>query len=169
MCSILSMKKRYVVNLTKEERASLEDLVKRQRVAGLKRQRAMILLKADQELTDVEIAEDLEVGVATVERVRRRGVERGIAAALERKPQENPSRPRKFDGAAEARLVQIACCTPPTGRTRWTLSLLGDRLVELKVFDSVSKSSVQRALKKTNSSHGGSSASAFRQRKTRRS
>lgn len=148
------MKKRYVVNLTNEEQASLEDLVKRQRVAGLKRQRAMILLKADQELTDVEIAEDLEVGVSTVERVRRRCVELGVAAALDRKPQENPSRPRKFDGASEARLVQIACSAPPAGRARWTLSLLGERLVELKVFDSVSPSSVQRALKKTNSSPG---------------
>jgi transposase len=148
------MNKRYVVNLTAEERAGLEDLVKRQRVAGLKRQRAMILLKADQELTDVEIAEELEVGVATVERVRRRCVERGIAAALDRKPQENPSTPRKFDGASEARLVQIACSAPPDGRARWTLSLLGDRLVELRVFESVSKSSVQRTLKKTNSSRG---------------
>ncbi len=148
------MRKRYVVNLTDDERASLEDLVKRQRVAGLKRQRAMILLKADQELTDVEIAEELEVGVSTVERVRRRCVERGIAAALDRKPQENPSRPRKFDGASEARLVQIACSAPPNGRARWTLSLLGERLVELSVFESVSPSSVQRALKKTNSSPG---------------
>ena len=146
--------KRYVVNLTVEERASLEDLVKRQRVAGLKRQRAMIVLKADQELTDVEIAEELEVGVSTVERVRRRCVERGIAAALDRKPQESPSCPRKFDGASEARLVQIACSAPPHGRARWTLSLLGERLVELKVFESVSKSSVQRTLKKTNSSPG---------------
>jgi transposase len=148
------MRKRYVVNLTVEERAALEDLVRRQRVSGLKRQRAMIVLKADQELTDVEIAEELQVGVATVERVRRRCVERGIAAALERKAQENPSRPRKFDGASEARLVQIACSAPPDGRARWTVSLLGERLVELQVFESVSKSSVQRALKKTSSSPG---------------
>lgn len=169
MCSIVRMKKRYVIKLTNEERASLQELVKRPRIAGLKRQRAMIVLKADQDLTDVEIAEDLDVGVATVERVRRRCVERGLAAALERKRQENPSRPRKFDGASEAKLVQIACSTPPAGRTKWTLSLLGDRLVELKVFDSVSKSSVQRALKKTSSSRGGSSASASRQRRMRRS
>jgi transposase len=147
--------KRYVVNLTEDERGSLHDLVKRQRVSAVKRQRAMILLKADDGLTDEEIAEDLQVARATVERVRRRCVERGIAGAIERKSQENPSRPRRFDGASEARLVQIACSSPPEGQARWTLSLLGDRLVELKVFDSISKSSVQRALKKTSSSPGG--------------
>jgi transposase len=107
----------------------------------------MILLKADDGLTDEEIAEDLGVGRATVERVRERCVERGVAATIERKAQENPSRPRKFDGASEAKLV-LACSSPPEGRAHWTLSLLSDRLVELKVFDSISKSSVQRALKK---------------------
>lgn len=164
----VGMKKRYIVNLTADERAALEDIIKRQRVAALKRQRAMILLKADDDLTDAEIAEDLDVGRATVERVRRRCVERGLAAALDRKPQENPSRPRKFDGASEAKLVQLACSVPPEGRANWTLSLLGDRLVELQVFESVSKSSVQRALKKTSSSRGASSASAFHPRKTQR-
>jgi transposase len=146
--------KRYVVNLTEDEQASLQDLVKRQRVSAVKRQRAMILLKADDGLTDEEIAEDLGVGRATVERVRERCVERGVAATIERKAQENPSRPRKFDGASEAKLVQLACSLPPEGRAHWTLSLLSDRLVELKVFDSISKSSVQRALKKMNSSPG---------------
>ena len=146
--------KRYVVNLTEDERASLDDLVKRQRVSAVKRQRALILLKAEDGLTDEEVAEDLGVGRATVERVRKRCIERGVAAAIERKPQENPSRPRKFDGASEAKLVQIACSSPPEGRANWTLSLLSDRLVELQVFDSISKSSVQRALKKTTSSPG---------------
>ena len=162
------MQKRYIVNLTQDERAALEDLVKRQRVAALKRQRAMILLKADDDLTDMEIAEELEVGRATVERVRRRCVERGIECALDRKPQQAPSRPRKFDGASEARLVQIACSEPPEGRAQWTLSLLSDRLVELKVFESVSKSAVQRVLKKTNSSPGELSGSASRPRRTQR-
>lgn len=143
------MKKRYIVNLTDDERDALREVASRKRVSALKRQRAMIILKADQDLTDSEIAEDLEVGRATVERVRKRCVERGLSAALERKPQENPSRPRKFDGASEARLVQIACSTPPQGRGRWTISLLTDRLVELRVFESVSKSAVQRVLKKT--------------------
>jgi transposase len=148
------MKKRYIVNLTPEEREALTQIARRERVSGLKRQRASILLKADDDLTDQEIADELEVGLVTVERVRKRCIERGVEACLERKASEVTSRPRKLDGAAEARLAQIACSEPPAGRSRWTLTLLGDKLVELKVFDSVSKSTIQRALKKTRSSPG---------------
>jgi transposase len=151
----MGMKKRYIVNLTRGEREVLTQLVRNQRVSGFKRQRAQILLKADDDLTDQEIADELEVGLVTVERVRKRCIERGVEACLERKPQENPSRPRKLDGAAEAQLVRLACSSPPTGRSRWTLSLLADGLVELKVFDTVSKSTIQRGLKKMNSSPGG--------------
>jgi transposase len=148
------MRKRYLVNLTVDEHAALTQLVQRERVSGLKRLRASILLKADEGLTDQEIADDLEAGVATVERVRKRCCERGLEAALERKRQDSPSRPRKLDGASEARLVQIACSAPPAGRARWTISLLAARLVELNVFDAVSPSTVQRGLKKTRRSPG---------------
>jgi transposase len=148
------MEKRYIVNLTRAEREGLEQLVKRARVSGARRQRASIVLRADDGLPDEEIAEELGVGTKTVARIRRRCVERGLEASLERKPQDNPSRPRKLDGAAEARLTQIACSEVPEGRARWTLSLLADKMVELKVFESVSKSTIQRALKKTNSSPG---------------
>jgi transposase len=148
------MKKRWIVNLTAEERAALEQLVRRERVSGVKRQRASILLKADDGLTDQEIADALEVGLVTAERVRKRCCERGVQACLDRKPQENPSRPRKLDGASEAELVRIACSPPPPGRARWTVTLLADQLVELKVFDSVSASTVQRGLKKMRSSPG---------------
>jgi transposase len=150
----MGMKKRYIVNLTRDEREALTQLVRNQRVSGFKRQRAQILLKADDDLTDQEIADDIEVGLVTVERVRKRCIERGVEACLERKPQENPSRPRKLDGAAEAQLVRLACSSPPAGRSRWTLSLLADGLIELKVFDTVSKSTIQRGLKKMNSSLG---------------
>jgi transposase len=148
------MKKRYIVNLTVPEREVLTQLVRRERVSGLKRTRASILLKADEDLTDQEIADELEVGLVTVERVRKRCIERGVEACLERKASENPPRPRKLDGVAEAKLVQIACSPPPPGRARWTLSLLADRLVELEVFEAVSISTIQRGLKKTNSSLG---------------
>ena len=148
------MRKRWIVNLTAEEREGLRQVVGRERVSGLKRMRANILLKADTGLTDEEIADELEVGLKTVERIRRRCCERGIAACLERKPQDNPSRPRKLDGASEAHLVRLACSEPPSGRARWTLSLLADKLVELRIFDSVSKSTVQRGLKKTRSNRG---------------
>jgi len=128
--------------------------VKRERVSGLKRLRANILLKADDGLTDQEIADELEVGIITVERVRRRCCERGVEASLDRKAQENPSRPRKLDGASEAHLARIACSPPPPGRARWTISLLVGMLVELKIFDSISASTVQRGLKKTKLSLG---------------
>jgi transposase len=153
-CSMWCMKKRYIVNLTRAEREGLEQLVRRARVSGVKRERASILLRADDDLTDEEIADELQVGVKTVARVRQRCVERGVQASLERRPQDNPSRPRKLDGAAEARLTQIACSEAPEGRARWTLSLLADRMVELKVFESVSKSTIQRGLKKASSSPG---------------
>ena len=81
-------------------------------------------------MTDAEIADDLEVALVTVERVRKRCVERGIEACLDRKPQDNPSRPRKLDGASEAHLVLLACSDPPTGRASWTLSPLAGKLVE---------------------------------------
>ena len=148
------MRKRWIVNLTGDERAALEQLVRRERVSGLKRQRASILLRADDGLTDQEIADELEVGLVTVERVRKRCCERGVEQCLDRKAQENPSRQRKLDGAAEAQLVRIACSPPPPGRARWTVSLVADKLVELKVFESVSASTVQRGLKKTRSSPG---------------
>jgi len=84
-----------------------------------------------------------------VERVRQRFVERGLEPALGRKPQDRPSRERKFDGAAEARLIALACSAPPAGRARWTLKLLADKLVELELFASVSDETVRRVLKKT--------------------
>ena len=143
---MIGMAKRYVINLTTTEREALQQLVQRARVSGRKRLRAGILLRADEGLTDEEIADELGVGLRTVERVRRpwevpdggqRCCERGIEACLEKKPQENPSRPRKFDGRSEAELIRIACSPAPPGRARWTISLLADKLVELKVFDSV--------------------------------
>jgi transposase len=148
------------VNLTPVEREALTRLVNRERVSGLKRQRASILLKVDDGMTDAEIVDALGVSLVTVERVRKRCVERGIEACLDRKQQDNPSRPRKLDGASEAQLVRIACSPPPEGRARWTVTLLADRLVELKVFESVSASTVQRGLKKTSSSRGASPGKA---------
>lgn len=148
------MNKRHVVKLTEDERDALEVYIARAEVSGLKRTRAQILMLSDAGTCDQEIADELDVGIATVERVRRRFAERGLAGCIERKTSIRTSRPRKFDGESEARLVQIACSQPPPGRARWTITLLSDRLVELNVFESVSPSAVQRALKKTKSSHG---------------
>lgn len=92
--------------------------------------------------------------MATVARVRRRFVELGVAAALERRRQARPSRERKLDGRAEAKLITLACSAPPQGRTAWTLQLLAGRLVELRVVDAVSDETVRRVLKKTHLSRG---------------
>lgn len=146
--------KRFILNLSDDERAGLEDIVHRNRISKLKLQRAQILLKADEGLTDVEIAEDLGVGTATVERIRKRAVLDGIEAALDRKAATSFSRPRKLDGRAEAHLVALACSDPPDGAPRWTLSLLGDRMVELKIVDTVSRTTIHRSLKKTTSNPG---------------
>lgn len=145
---------KYILNLTAIERTALTELYEKKRISALRRARAGILLKADEGLTDVEIAEDLGVGVATVERVRKRAVLEGLDVALERMKQSRPSREPTLDGRAEARLVQIACSGPPEGRGRWTLTLLADQLVELNVVDTVSVTTVHRRLKKTASSPG---------------
>jgi transposase len=151
--------KKYLVTLTDRERNDLKRLLSAGQRSALALTRARILLKADQAdggpaWDDERIAEALDCGRRTVERVRQRFVERGPDEALARKKQDKPSRERKFDGAAEARLIALACSEPPDGRARWTLKLLADRLVELEVFDSVSDETVRRVLKKTNSSRG---------------
>jgi transposase len=151
--------KRYLVTLTPEERQRLADLLSAGKRSALTLTRARILLKADQAdggpaWPDDRIAEALDCGVRTVERVRQRFVERGLEAALGRKPQDRPSRERKLDGRAEARLIALACSEPPDGRAAWTLQLLADKLVELRVVDSVCDETVRRVLKKTRSSRG---------------
>jgi transposase len=149
---------KYVVRLTKEERATLESLVGDRRAAADKRLRARMLLKADVGIggpgwTDEKIAEAFEVGQSTVHRLRQRLVEEGIEAALVRKPRSCRRAP-KLDGEKEARLVALACSAPPEGRARWTLQLLADKLVELQVVDSISDETVRLRLKKTKSSRG---------------
>jgi transposase len=145
---------KYILNLTADERGGLELLLSAKRVSVLRRTRAAILLKSDEGLVDAEIADELGVGVASVERIRKRAVFEGIQAALERKPQEGLSRKPKLDGRAEARLIQLACSEPPEGYCRWTLTLLADTLVQLKVVDSISTTTLHRRLKKTVSSPG---------------
>ena len=146
--------KRYLVTLTTEERRDLAKLVSAGKRSARTLTRARILLKADQAQggpawDDARIAEALGCGHRTVERVRERFVERGLDAALAHKPQERPSRERKFDGAAEARLIALACSEAPKGRARWTLKLLADKLVALEVVASVAPETVRQTLKKT--------------------
>ena len=158
------MKKIYVVRLPEEERQQLEGMVKgekakRRRVSALKLTRARILLKADQQenapsWTDARIADALDVSPKTVFNIRRRWVELGLEQALERKKQDAPSRQRKLDGNAEAKLVAICCDPAPEGRIAWTLRLLADKLVELGLATSISPETVRQTLKKTTSNLG---------------
>jgi transposase len=146
------MNKRYIVRLSEEERGRLKDLVGKGRAAAYKVRHANILLMADADgpnWTDERIAEALGCRHDTVANVRMRLLERGLEGALERKKQERPSRQRLLDGQKEARLIALACSEPPEGRTRWTLHLLADKMVELKVVESISHETVRQALKKT--------------------
>ena len=146
-------KKRYLVTLTAEERSYLHGLISKGKAAAFKQRHARILLKTDQGphgdgWTDEQIGQALEVHSSTVERLRKRFVEEGLEAALQRKEQTN-RRAKTIDGEAEARLVALACSPPPEGRTCWTLRLLADRLVSLQVVDRVSPETVRKTLKKT--------------------
>ena len=148
------MKKVFIVRLTDEERLQLDALVRKGKASALTITRARILLKADQGedgegWTDAQVAEALNVAAKTVFNVRRRWVEEGLEAALRRKKQDCPSRSRKLDGEAEAKLVAICCGPAPKGRARWTLRLLADKLVELEAVDSISPETVRSTLKKT--------------------
>jgi transposase len=146
--------KKYQVKLTDEQRLELQRLVGSGRESARKITRARVLLKADAGQTDQEIAEALDVSVRTAERVRKRFDGGGSQAATDRLPQ--PPRPdkRKLDGESEARLVMLACSSPPEGHGRWTLDLLADRMVKLNYVPAVSRDTVARTLKKTRSSRG---------------
>jgi transposase len=162
--------KKYKVTLTSEERKQLQELISAGKASAKKLAHARILLKADaapggSAWADAKIAEAAEVSVATVERVRQRFVEQGLEAALVRKKQGRPSRERKLDGAAEARLIALACSSPPDGRACWTMQLLADKLVELAVVDAVSDETVRRTLKKTKSSRGRRNSGVSRPRR----
>jgi transposase len=148
------MNKKYVIRLSQEERGRLTALVSRGKVAARKRLHAQLLLKADVGAAgpgwaDRKIAEALGIGERTIEAIRKRCVEEGLDAALDRKPQCRPSRQRILDGAKEAQLVALCCGKVPAGQARWTLRLLADELVRLEIVESISHETVRQALKKT--------------------
>ena len=148
--------KTYRLKLTEAERADLERLLSRGKIAARTLTHARILLKADEGIagpgwTDDAIAEALDVNRSTVERVRVRCVEEGVEAALRPRPSRQ-LRLRKLDGGQEAHLVALACSKPPEGRGRWSMRLLADKLVELEIVDAISYETVRRTLKKTTSS-----------------
>jgi hypothetical protein len=149
------MSPRYRVTLTKEERQDLELMTRRGKTHARRFIHARALLLCDASphgpswnVSDVATA--LGVSSRAIEHLKKRFVEEGLEAALDRKPREKPPREIIFDGAFEARLVALACSEAPEGRRRWTVRLLADKAVELRFAPSVSHMTVQRVLKKTN-------------------
>lgn len=149
--------KKYRVTLTAAERDELKRLLARGKADVRRLKHAQVLLKADQAeggsaWTDERIVAVLDVGVATVQRLRQRFVEEGLQAAL--RPYRVGKRlyQRKLDGEQEAKLLALACSTPPEEHGRWTLRLLAGRMVELRHVDTVSHETVRQVLKKTRSS-----------------
>lgn len=149
------MHKKYIVRLTGEERVQLNGMVSKGKSPARKIVHAQVLLKVDRDgpnWTDEEVAEAFGVHTSTVRSIRERFVNEGLESALNRKEQAIPRRERILDGEKEARLLAVACGSPPDGRARWTLRLLAGQLVELKVVDEISHETVRRTLKKTSSS-----------------
>ena len=148
--------KKYIVKLSAGERQELTELTRKQKVDAQKKLRAQILLACDQSeaggsKTDLAITHELPVSLRTIEHLREWVCEVGPIRALSPRPSPRIYL-RKLDGRAEARLITIAKEKPPTGRAGWTMQLLADRLVELKVVDSVDDNTIHRTLKKMNSS-----------------
>jgi hypothetical protein len=146
--------KKYILKLTAEERAELQRVVRKGRVAGWKVQRAQALLQCDQgpdgpARIDERIAEAYGVTTRSLESWRKQAVERGPLSLLERKPRARPAVTPKLDGEKQARLAALACSKAPDGHARWSLRLLAERLVELEVVESIAHETVRRAMKKT--------------------
>lgn len=154
--------KKYVVRLSSDERERLTAFVASGKRSAQLLTKARILLKSDvsdagEGWSDSRIAEALDTSVANVERTRRQVVEEGFEAVLSRKYNPLSARPRIFDGASEAKLIALACGPAPAGYARWTLNLLEEKVVELKIVAKASDNTIGRTLKKTFSNRTSSS------------
>jgi hypothetical protein len=148
--------KKYVVKLSLDERERLDGVIHSGKHPAQRLMKARILLKADageagEAWSDGQIAKALDTSLATIARTRQQLVEEGVDSVLTRKHSPTSARTRIFDGAAEAKLIALACSEPPKGRARWTLSLLEDKVVELNIVAKASDNTIGRTLKKTRS------------------
>jgi len=148
----MARKKLHIVSLKEQEREELKQYLSKGKSSARSLTRARILLLADEGRDDEMIAEALKVSKSTVSRIRTRYCEGGLDFALHEKARSGA--PPKIDGKIEAQLTLLACSEPPDGRSKWTLRLLADKLVEMEVVDSISHMSVQRLLKKMKLSLG---------------
>lgn len=142
----MGRKKSNIVHLNEQEREELRQYLRKGKSSARSLTRARILLLADDGRDDEEIAETLKVSKSTIIRIRTRYCEGGLDSALHEKARSGA--PSKIDGRIEAELTLLACSDPPDGRSKWTVRLLADKLVEIEVVDSISHMSVQRLLKK---------------------
>lgn len=146
--------KKYIVELTTEERSQLKQVIRAERMAAHKRHHARMLLKLDQGLqgpgwSDAKVAEAFDTTPRAAERLRRRLSEQGFEGVLEH-GNRGSRKIRRLDGAAEAHLIALACGETPEGRNRWTVRLLAEQIVALGYVDACGKSTVHDTLKKTN-------------------
>lgn len=149
--------KKYVVNLSQEERGQLDEFIRKGKRPAQLVTKARILLKADiseagEGWSDSRIAEALDTSIPTVERTRRQLVEGGFETVLTRKDNPKSARPRIFEGAAEAKLIALTSGPAPAGHAKWSLRLLEQKVVELHIVESASDNTIGRTLKKTFSS-----------------
>ena len=141
-------RKKYIIKLNDNEREQLLEMTSQGELKARKFKRALILLKADEGLSDPQIMTALNVSRPTVERIRKRYVIGGLEKALNE--DLRPGQKRKLDGRSEAQLIAIACTQPPAGHDHWAMRLLADKLVELEIVESISHETVRQTLKKTN-------------------
>ena len=150
------MTTKYHVNLSKENRQELESLIRSGKSSARTQTRARILLLTDEsqkkKKRTEEIASVLMCSLPTITAIRKKFIEGGVENALYDK--SRPGAVPKITGEIEAQLTLLACSAPPEGRSRWTLQLLADKLVELKLVDSISDVAVMHRLKKMNLSLG---------------
>ena len=139
-------RKKYLINLSDEEKQQLTKITQKGTLKARKLKRAMILLKADEGLTDAQIMSAISISRPCVERIRKRFVEGGLERALNEDPR--PGQRRKLDGRGEAQLIAITCSQAPAGHEHWTMRLLAGKLVELGVVESISHETVRQTLKK---------------------
>ena len=142
---------KYVVKLKPKQQSTLDRIVRQGRHSARVINRARILLMSHQEIRRNQIAKSLSLSATAVTNICRRYQTEGLAVVHD-KPR--PGRPPKIFGKVEAKLVALACSTPPEGRVRWTMRMLADEMVELKLVDSITHKAVWERLKKTTLSRG---------------
>jgi hypothetical protein len=146
------MNKKYVVQLSEDERSVCQGIIKTLKGSSQKFRRAQILLKADADgsgWSEGKIAAAFNCRGQTIEPLRKRLGTESFALALDGKKRQEPPTPCKLDGEAEAQLIAMRLGKPPMGDGHWTLHLLADEMVALEVVDAISHATVRKTLKKT--------------------